>query len=107
MSTTVDPTELLDNEQTAALLGIKPNTLEIWRWKGKGPCFVKLGRAKQCRVRYEQEEVMRWLREQSFASTSAYSAQQPPPHASCRRRHPEVSDDKGFTARRSHRASGS
>jgi hypothetical protein len=73
MSVMVDLTELLDNEQTAAMLGIKPNTLEIWRLKGKGPPFVKLGPAKQSPVRYERSEVVRWLREQSFASTSAYS----------------------------------
>ena len=77
MSTMVDLTELLDNEQTAAMLGIKPNTLEIWRFKGKGPPFVKLGAAKQSPVRYERSEVARWLREQSFASTSAYSPAAP------------------------------
>ncbi|MDB5678394.1 helix-turn-helix domain-containing protein [Sphingomonas bacterium] len=64
---------LLTSAETAALLGIKPNTLEIWRGKGKGPDFVKLGTAKQCPVRYEPTEVTRYLREQSFASTSAYS----------------------------------
>lgn len=69
----VDLTELLDNEQTAAMLGIKPNSLEIWRCRGKGPRFVKLGNAKQSPVRYERSEVTRWLREQSFASTSGYS----------------------------------
>lgn len=70
--------ELLDNEQTAELLGIKPNTLEIWRVRGRGPAFVKFGSAKQCRVRYQRTAVMRWLHEQSFASTSGYShAQQP------------------------------
>jgi predicted DNA-binding transcriptional regulator AlpA len=74
MSTMVDLTQLLDNEQTAALLGIRPNTLEIWRFRGKGPRFVKLGTGRQSAVRYERSEVMRWLREQSFASTSAYSA---------------------------------
>ena len=73
MSTMVDLTELLGNEQTAALLGIKPNTLEIWRNRGKGPPFVKLGSAKQAPIRYERDEVMRWLREQTFTSTSAYS----------------------------------
>jgi len=73
MSTMVDLTELLDNEQTAAMLGIKPNTLEIWRLKGKGPPFVKLGATKQSPVRYERAEVARWLREQSFTSTSGYS----------------------------------
>lgn len=72
MSTMVGPSDMLDNEQTAAMLGIKPNTLEIWRLRGKGPPFVKLGRAKQCRVRYIREEVAQWLREQTFNSTSAY-----------------------------------
>jgi len=66
--------ELLDNEQTAALLGIKPNTLEIWRCKGKGPEFVKMGDTPQAPVRYQRSEVSRWLREKSFASTSAYAA---------------------------------
>lgn len=74
MVDTINLSELLDNEQTAALLGIKPNTLAIWRLKGKGPRFVKLGQASQSPVRYERAEVSRWLREQSFASTSAYSA---------------------------------
>jgi hypothetical protein len=73
MSTMVDLTELLDNEQTAALLGIKPNTLEIWRTKGRGPVFIKLGDTPQAPVRYQHSEVTRWLREQSFPSTSGYS----------------------------------
>lgn len=65
---------LLTSAETAALLNIKPNTLEIWRGKNRGPAFVKLGTAKQSPVRYEQSEIARWLREQSFANTSAYSA---------------------------------
>lgn len=73
MADTVNLDDLLDNEQTAALLGIKPNTLEIWRHKGKGPRFCKLGRAKQAPVRYQRAEVAGWLERQSFASTSAYS----------------------------------
>ena len=66
--------ELLDNEQTAALLGIKPNTLEIWRCRGKGPEFVKMGDTPQAPVRYRHSVVMDWLSRQSFASTSAYSS---------------------------------
>lgn len=73
MTETVNLNDLLDNEQTAALLGIKPNTLEIWRHKGKGPRFVKLGRAAQAPVRYQRSAVAEWLEQQSFASTSAYS----------------------------------
>lgn len=73
MTETVNLNDLLDNEQTAALLGIKPNTLEIWRHKGKGPRFVKLGRAAQAPVRYQRSAVAEWVEQQSFASTSAYS----------------------------------
>ena len=65
--------DLLDNEQTAALLGIKPNTLEIWRCRAKGPQFVKMGDAPQAPVRYQRSVVMEWLAQRSFASTSAYS----------------------------------
>lgn len=71
-ATPVTP-ELLDNEQTAELLGIKPNTLEIWRTKGRGPTFVKLGQSKQAPIRYQRSAVVEWLEQQSFASTSAYS----------------------------------
>lgn len=66
--------DLLDNEQTAALLGIKPNTLEVWRCKGKGPAFVKMGDTPQAPVRYLRSALIDWLARQSFASTSAYSA---------------------------------
>ena len=64
---------LLTNQQTADLLGVKRNTLEIWRLHGKGPCFRKLGAGKQAPVRYAESDVLAWLDEQSFVSTSAYS----------------------------------
>ena len=65
---------LLTSAETAALLGIKPNTLEVWRGKGKGPDFIKLDDAPQAPVRYYREVVERWLERRSFASTSAYTA---------------------------------
>ena len=68
-----EPNDLLDNEQTAALLGIKPNTLEIWRCRGKGPEFVKMGDTPQAPVRYQRSVLMDWLERRSFASTSAYA----------------------------------
>ena len=66
--------DLLDNEQTAALLGIKPNSLEKWRAKGQGPAFIKMADTPQAPVRYLRSAVMEWLGRRSFASTSAYSA---------------------------------
>lgn len=72
MSVHVD--EALSSAQAAAMIGVRPTTLEIWRCKGKGPSFRKLGTAKQAPVVYARGEVQRWLDERTFASTSGYSA---------------------------------
>jgi len=45
--------KLLTTPEAANLLGLKPETLEIWRWAGRGPNFYKLGRA----VRYKQADL--------------------------------------------------
>jgi predicted DNA-binding transcriptional regulator AlpA len=60
--------KLLTNVQTAALLGLKPNTLEIWRVHGRGPVFRKLGRT----VRYAEVDVLAWIDLHVCASTSEY-----------------------------------
>ncbi len=73
MTTMVDLDDLLSNEQTAAILGVKPNTLEIWRCKGKGPAFIKLGAHPSSPIRYQRSRLMAWLDAQSFTSTSAYT----------------------------------
>ena len=71
MSVHVD--EALSSAQAAAMIGVRPTTLEIWRCKGKGPRFVKLGTAKQAPVVYARGEVQRWMEERTFSSTSGYS----------------------------------
>lgn len=74
MTTTVDLDELLTNEQTAALLGIRPNTLEIWRVYGKGPAFIKMGKTRSAPIRYQRSRVTEWIDANSHASTSSYAA---------------------------------
>lgn len=64
--------KLLTNAEAAAMLGLQPTTLEIWRTRGKGPKFVKLGFSKQAPIRYYEEEILSWLEAQCFNSTSAY-----------------------------------
>jgi len=59
-------TEFLTTEQAADFLTIKPNTLEIWRLKGKGPTYVKFGRA----VRYKKTDIDAWINSQVRTSTS-------------------------------------
>lgn len=41
---------LLNTKEAAAYLGLKPGTLEQWRWNGRGPRFVKLGRSAKYRM---------------------------------------------------------
>lgn len=74
--------EYLTNAETAKLLGYKPNTLEIKRCQGKGPPFIKLGDTPQAPVRYRRADVMAWLEERKFQSTSAYS-----PHGQASTKH--------------------
>ena len=64
--------KLLTNVQTAALIGLKPNTLEIWRVQGRGPVFRKLGRT----VRYVEADVLAWIDSHVCASTSEYPTHQ-------------------------------
>ena len=36
--------KLLNTAEAAEILGLKPNTMEIWRSHGRGPSYKKIGR---------------------------------------------------------------
>jgi excisionase family DNA binding protein len=60
-------TRLVLNElEAAARLGLSHRTLQMWRVRGIGPCFLKVGRS----VRYRPADVDAWLEAQVRASTS-------------------------------------
>ena len=44
-------------DQTAELLGITPETLNRWRWSGRGPRALHLGK----RVHYHRDDIVAWL----------------------------------------------
>lgn len=69
-----DHDELLTTEETAKLIGVKPNTLERWRCKGTGLRFAKLGNAPQAPIRYRRGDVAAFIEQRLFASTSHYTA---------------------------------
>ena len=68
------PDDLLTTAETAAILGLKINTLEIWRVYGKGPIYVKMGDGLRAAVRYRRSDVVAWIEGQLYASTSAHTA---------------------------------
>lgn len=57
---------LIPTPQAAEYLGIKPNTLEVWRVQGTGPTYKKIGRL----VRYSADDLDAYLEAQTRRSTS-------------------------------------
>ena len=48
---------LLTNEEAASYLRLRPQTLRVWRYKRKGPQFLKIGN----KVCYRRDDLDRWL----------------------------------------------
>ena len=67
------PIQAIGTDAAAAIIGIAPITLRAWRCAGKGPKFIKLGDGKKSGVVYFEADVLAWLEQRKFASTSAYS----------------------------------
>lgn len=57
----------LSTKQAADYLGVSPRTLEMWRHRGTGPAYFKVGRF---RVVYSREELDAFLRAGRRTSTS-------------------------------------
>lgn len=60
----------LTTPEAAALLGLSVHTLNKWRWDGRGPRYLKLGKS----VRYRREDVEQFLDDAARENTSAGAA---------------------------------
>jgi hypothetical protein len=49
----VDPEDMIEADQAATLLQVRPQTLAAWRSQGRGPAYYKVGRL----VRYRRQEI--------------------------------------------------
>jgi len=59
---------LLNTDETAALVRLKPQTLAVWRsHKRGGPAYVKVG----SKVFYKLSDVLKWLETQTVATGEA------------------------------------
>lgn len=58
--------KLLTNKETAEFLGVRPSTLDMWRWQGKGPVFRKIG----SNVRYAESDLLAYIEAGTRQSTS-------------------------------------
>lgn len=55
-------------DKAAEFLGVSVTTLSKWRWLGKGPKFVRIGRS----IRYPLESLQAYVAENTHQSTSEY-----------------------------------
>ncbi|MCC6131406.1 MAG: helix-turn-helix domain-containing protein [Acidobacteria bacterium] len=61
--------ELWDDKQLAEKLSVAPQTPRVWRLRGGGPPFLRIGR----RIRYRPEDVAQFIADQPrYQSTSQY-----------------------------------
>jgi len=60
------PMKLLTTIEAAEYLGLKKNTLEIWRWRGCGPAYKKFGHC----VRYAESDLLNYIESHTRHSTS-------------------------------------
>ena len=60
------PPSLLTTAEAAVSMGLRKNTLEIWRLQGKGPRFVKI----ESHVRYRSQDILAYLEAGLRTSTS-------------------------------------
>lgn len=64
------PDELYDTRETAAMIKVKPATLEQKRWLGDGIPYVKVGRL----VRYRRKDIDAYLDKHVYNSTTEEQA---------------------------------
>ncbi len=58
MTDTQEPNhDLLTESEAAAFLRLQPVTLKKWRFRGRGPAYVRLGSA----IRYERRALLDYL----------------------------------------------
>lgn len=59
------PLVLLSSDECADCIGVSRRTLPIWRMRGRGPRFYKIG----THVRYRSDAVLEWLAERDCQNT--------------------------------------
>lgn len=51
------PDRLLTQKEAAEILSVSPLTLEAWRWQGKGPKYIKIGKL----ARYRESDIYAFI----------------------------------------------
>lgn len=66
-----DPDALISEVQAADFLSLSIRTLQVWRSAGRGPSFVRAGRA----VRYRVRDLIVWIDDNTIQPTTGSRGQ--------------------------------
>ena len=66
-----DPQKKLNTAEAAEYLGVRPNTLEVWRCKHKGPRYSKIG----SRVLYDMADLEAFFHARSVSTLESHTPQ--------------------------------
>ncbi|MDX2074086.1 MAG: hypothetical protein SFX19_06960 [Alphaproteobacteria bacterium] len=69
-----DPDDLLTQDQVAKQWGLSAKALEKWRVEGKEPKYIKLGNGKKSVVRYRRQDIMNFVSNHTYCSTTDFSS---------------------------------
>lgn len=61
--------DLIATKEAARILGVTVGTMADWRWRGKGPQYVRLG--ERC-IRYSKKALRDYIEANTCQSTSQY-----------------------------------
>ncbi|MCI0430313.1 MAG: helix-turn-helix domain-containing protein [Rhodospirillales bacterium] len=68
--TTLESDRLVDSRNAAAMLGLEPQTLCVWRLRGCGPVFYKIGRS----VKYRLSDLTAYIESRRCSNTAEAEA---------------------------------
>ena len=71
--------DLLTEKQVAECFNISAKTLQRWRWEGKGPTYLKIGRA----VRYDPVDLAAFIEENRHQDPNSLQEQVRPNQTYC------------------------
>lgn len=64
------PDRLIDEVEAADILGVKKQTMGVWRIRGCGPAFVKIGRL----VKYKLSDIRNYIDSRTVSNTAEADA---------------------------------
>ena len=64
-----DSNRYLSTAEAADHLGLKPNSLRQWRYRGSGPPFHRIGDGPRARCHYRASELEEWISKKRLIST--------------------------------------